>query len=178
MYLYTYEAPLVKSSTKKCLIQDTQGKVIGSIQRYFKSPFHRLIDGLIGGNHLIVRMKAKSFEGEFVIDAYTEMAMIKKPNYYINFYENQMTDKKFKAIQTNHINIMPEFSIKNSEFELMAKESNINGLSFYEMGYEVARWNYKISQRNKAYIEISAEATLKNPLFYAVLGHLLYFIGY
>lgn len=51
---------------------------------------------------------------------------------------------------------MPEFSIKNSEFELIATEININGLSFYEKGYEVARWNYKISQRNKAYIEISA----------------------
>lgn len=98
MYLYTYEAPSVKSSTKKCLINDTQGKVIGSIHRYFKSPFHRVIDGLIGGNHLIVRMKAKNSEGELVIDASAEMAMIKKPNYYINFYESELTGKNFKAI--------------------------------------------------------------------------------
>lgn len=45
--------------------------MIGSIQRYFKSSFHRLINGLIGQNHLIVRIKAMDPNDKLIIDAYT-----------------------------------------------------------------------------------------------------------
>jgi len=97
LFSYFYQAPLVKSSTEECEVVRTDGELIGSVQRYFNSTLHRIIDLLIGRNNLIVRVKAMDSESSMVIDAYTEMAMIKKPDYYIHFLSRDWKGTTFHA---------------------------------------------------------------------------------
>jgi len=49
---------------------------------------------------------------------------------------------------------------------------------FYQGDQEVARWDFKVKDKHKSHIEIEKDATVQDPLFYAVLGQILYFIGY
>lgn len=62
--------------------EDEENEGVGSVQRYFSSVFHRIIDLIIGRNNLIVKVRAMDTENKTIIEAHTEMAMIKRPNYY------------------------------------------------------------------------------------------------
>ena len=178
MKAYTYQAPLVKSSTKSCEIIDADGRQIGSVQRYFKSGFHRLIDSVFGGNNLIVRVKATNPDGTPVIDAFTKATMIKKPEYHIEFLHGDWKGVTFHARQINYLKLDAEFLILSEKLEVVAKHTMFDWVRFYEDGVEVARWRSQAKEKYKTDIEIEEIATIQEPLFYAVAGQLLYFIGY
>lgn len=178
MKTYFYQAPFTKSSTKSCEIKDADGVSVGSVQRYFNSSFHRLIDKTIGQNNLIVRVKAMNRDGTQVIDAYTKAAMIKKPDYFIQFLHGKWKGETFQAKQINHMKIDAEFLIKSDELEIISKQTMLDWVRFYENGIEIARWRSRAKEKYKTYIEIEENASVQDPLFYAVVGQLMYFIGY
>lgn len=153
---YVYQAPLVKSSTKKCAVMsaDEKSEVIGSVQRYFSSPLQRIVDLFIGRNNLIVKVKAMNSKNKTVIDAYTEMAMIKRPNYYISFVAGTWKGVQFKAIQTNNIVIDPEFSIKGYGIEITTKKDIFDWVRFYENDQEVAKWPQELRKNLKLILKL------------------------
>lgn len=178
MNSFYYQAPLVKSSTKSCEVMNIDGVSVGSVQRYFNSILHSIIDSIIGSNNLIVRMKAMNPEGSTVIDAYTKITMIKRPDYYIHFKNSEWEGVTFQARQLNNIKFNAEFIIKSDSLEIISKQDTFDWVRFYEEGKEVARWHSRAKEKFKTHIEIENGASVQNPLFYAVLGQLLYFIGY
>ena len=177
MSSYFYQAPLGKGSTKMCEIKSMDGKVVGSIQRYFKSTLHSVVDFLVGENNLIVRVKAMNAEGNMVINAFRKNYYFGKPDYYIHFVSEEWEGIKFHARQLNNILINPEFLIKSDNVEITSKTAMLDWVRFYQEGKEVARWRTITKEKFKTYIEIEENASIQDPLFYAVLGQMLYFIG-
>lgn len=179
MNAYFYQPPLVKSSTKKCEIIREDGEVVGSVQRYFNSKLHRIIDSFIGRNNLIVRVKGMDSKDNLMIDAYTQIAMIKRPYYYLRFMNGNWKDVTFRAIQTNNIKINSEFAIKgDNDIDIIVKKDTFDWVRFYEEQQEVARVRSNINEKFKTYIEIEKDASVQASLFYAVYQQLLYFISY
>ena len=60
---------------------------------------------------------------------------------------------------------------------MYSKKSLLDWVRFYEDGKEVARWRSVIKEKFKTYIEIEETASIQNPLFYAILGQMLYVVG-
>ncbi len=178
MNTFYYQAPFTISSTKKCEVMKADGTTVGSVQRYFKSRLQRVIDSTIGGNNLFVSMKAMDPEGNAVIDAYTKIAMIKKPDYVLHFLSGEREGETFHARQINNIKLNAEFLIKNDQIEIISKRMMLDWVRFYENGKEIARWRSRAKEKYKTYIEIEQDASVQDPLFYAVLGQQLHFIGY
>lgn len=178
MHSYYYQAPPTKSSTEICEVKSLDGKLIGSIQRYFHSSLHRVIDTTIGQNNLNVRVKAMNPDGRIVIDAFCKLKLFEKPDYYITVFNANSGNKTFHARQLDHIKINPQFTIKHEDIEITSKTAWFEPVRFYERGQEIARWHSKAKEKFKTYIEIEDSASIQDPLFYAVLGHMLYFIGY
>lgn len=177
METYTYQASIAKGSTKMFEIKNIDGKVVGSFQRYYQSTLHSVMDNLIGNDNLIVRMKAMDGEGNLKIDAFRKNYPIKKPDYYIHIVDDSGMEKNFHARQLNNILINPEFLIKSNDVEIISKTAFLDWVRFYEKGMEVARWRVRPKEKLKAYIEIEEHASIKEPLFYAVLRQMLYYIG-
>ncbi|ALX47496.1 hypothetical protein [Lentibacillus amyloliquefaciens] len=178
MNTYFYQAPLTKNSTKSCEVYGAGGELMGSVQRYYNSTLHRIIDSLIGKNNLIVRVKAMNPTGETEIDGYVKIAMIKKPDYYIHFLSKDKKKLTFHAKQINHTNINSEFLIESDNIKIISQTDMFDWVRFYEEEQEIARWQSKIKEKFKTHIEVSEDAHIQDPLFYAVLGQMLYFIGY
>lgn len=179
MNSYFYQPPLVKSSTKKFEVIRKDGEVVGSVQRYFNSKLHSIIDSIIGRNSLIVRVKGMHLNDNLMIDAYTQMAMIKRPYYYLRFMNGNWKDVTFRAIQTSNIKVNSEFAIKGDNgIDIIVKKDTFGWARFYEDQQEVARVRSNITEKFKTYIEIEKDASVQDPLFYAVYQQLLYFIGY
>jgi len=176
---YFYQPPLVKSSTKKFEIIRENGEVVGSVQRYFNSKLHRIIDSFIGRNNLIVRVKGIHSNDNLMIDAYTQEALIKRPSYYLRFTNGDWKNITFRAIQTNNIKIKSEFAIESdNDINIIVKKDNFGWIRFYEKQQEVVRVRSNINEKLKTYIEIEKDASVQSPLFYAVYQQLLYFISY
>ncbi|WP_130859433.1 tubby C-terminal domain-like protein [Gracilibacillus phocaeensis] len=178
MHYYSYQAPVVKSSTKSCEIFDEKGEQIGSIQRYFSSPLHRVIDSLVGKNNLMVRVKAFDSHEKIKVDGYVKIAWIKKPDYYIHVFDGDRPTLSFHAKQTNHTTVNAEFSIENEQCKITTQTDMFDWVRFYEGNQEIAKWHARISEKFKTHMEMNENASIQDPLFYAVLGHMLYFIGY
>ena len=177
MNSYFYQAPQAKGSTKLCEIKSTDGNSVGSVQRYYKSTLHSAIDFLVGKNQLIVRVKAEGSHGSMVIDAFCKNYYFKRSDYYIRFLSRDWEGITFHARQINNITINPEFLIKSNDIEIISKTAMFDWVRFYQEGKEVARWRTRIKEKFKTYIEIEENASIQDPLFYAVLGQMLYFIG-
>src|SRR5690625_3039482 len=174
MKTYTYQAPLGKGSTKICEIKNSNGEIIGSIQRYFNNRFHRTIDSLWGQNNYFVRIKARDPEGNEVIDAVRKNYWLGKPDNYIHFTGGSLEGKTFHARQTNNIIINPEYFIKHNNIEITSKTSSFDWVRFYQDGQEIARWQTRAKERYKTYVKINNQASVQDPLFYAILGQMLY----
>lgn len=177
MNLYFYQAPQAKGSTKLCEIKSSNGNMIGSIQRYYRSTLHSAIDLLLGKSQLIVRVKAEDSHGNMVIDAFCKNYSFKKSEYYLHFLGRGSEGISFHARQINNITINPEFLIKSNDIEIISKTAMFDWVRFYQEGKEIARWRTRIKEKFKTYIEIEENASIQEPLFYAVLGQMLYFIG-
>lgn len=177
MNAYYYYLPLVKSSTKQIKIIRDDGKMVGTVQRYFKSHLHQLIDLVIGRSNLIVNIKGKNSEDRAIINAYTQMAMIKRPYYYLHFLNGEWRNMAFRAIQTNNININAQFNIKSGDVDLFVDRS-FNLVRFFEGKQEIAILRSNIKEKNKTYLEVARNVSVQEPLFYVIYQQLFYFIGY
>jgi len=179
---FTYQAPYVKSATSVSQITDAEGVIVGSAQRYYPTVFHQVIDALIGDSRLIVRFRAFNASGTKVIEAVKKVHMIAKSDYYIKFLDGDLKGVKFHVRQKNLNTINPEYLIKGNDIEgneicLISKTSMFDWVRFYENELETARWKCVMKEKFKTYLEIEETATLQDPLFYATLGQILYFVG-
>lgn len=177
MKLYTYQAPYVKNATIKSIIYNSNGEEVGSIQRYYKSFLHSVLDMFGGRFALLVSFKAYDSAGLKVINAIKKNHKIARPDYYIEFLEGEFKGNSFHARQENFDVINPEFLIKGNSIEMYSKKSLLDCVRFYEDGKEVARWRSVIKEKFKTYIEIEEVASIQDPLFYAILGQMLYVVG-
>src|SRR5690625_637606 len=177
MRSYIYQAPFGKGSTQICEIKNSNEEIVGSIQRYYNSKLYSLLDFLIGKSNLFVRVKAKDANGNMIINAIRKNYQWAKPDFYVNFIGGDWEGVTFHARQLNNILINPEFTIKNDDIQITSKTAMLDWVRFYEGGQEIARWRSFAKKKYKTYIEIEKGASVQEPLFYVVLGHMLYFIG-
>ncbi|MFD1926499.1 hypothetical protein ACFSFY_00230 [Sporosarcina siberiensis] len=176
MNTYSYQGPYVKSSTVRATIKDVNGKEHGSIERYFKSIFHRIFDMWIGENKLISTFRAFNEKGIQLIAAKKNHYKLKKSDFDIQFL-NDDSKEKFIARQKGMDILTPEYVITGNNLEIISKKGILDWVKFYEGGKEIARWKFSIKEKFKVNVEIEDIATIKDPLFYSVLGQILYFVG-
>ncbi|MFF5994954.1 hypothetical protein AAGS61_09380 [Lysinibacillus sp. KU-BSD001] len=173
MNCYTYQSPYVKSATVQLEIFDASNGKIGTIQRHYKTIFHSLFDMFCGRHSLLVSFKAFDARDIQVIKTYKKNYWIAKPDYYIEFLEGELKGSMFHACQKNFDVLNAEFKIISSNIEIHTKKSIMDGVKFYENGYEIGRWHSVIKEKFKTYIEVEEIASIQDPLFYAVLGQML-----
>lgn len=178
MECFYYNTPLVKGSTNKCYIYNSNGDVIGYFQRYFKSILYRIIDSVIGRNNLFINIKATDSRNLMTIDASVNIKMIKRPTYTINLVDHQQKENIFYAVQINNTTLSPEFSIQNEETTIISKKDMFDSVRFYENREEIALWHFKMKNNLHTDIKVRKNASIKSPIFYALLGHMFYVVGY
>lgn len=176
MNTYGYQGPYVKSSTVRATIKDVNGKKYGFIERYYKSIFHRIFDMWIGENKLISTFRAFNEKGIQIIAAKKNHYKLKKSDFNIEFLNNDFKEK-FIARQKGMDIIAPEYVIMGNDLEIISKKSILDWVKFYEDGKEIARWKISYKDKFKVNVEIENIATIQDPLFYSVLGQILYFVG-
>src|SRR5690625_7393603 len=59
MHTYYYQPPHTKGSSKQMTVYNENSSPIGTIERHFKTLFHKILDTLLGQNNLIVNIQAK-----------------------------------------------------------------------------------------------------------------------
>src|SRR5690625_2209955 len=175
MHTYYYQPPHTKGSSKQKTVYDENDSPIGTIERHFKTIFHKIIDTWLGRNNFIVNIQAKDAAGDPHIKAHTERAMIKRPYYYLQMKNGEL----YKAIQTNQTSFYPEFKITSpSKFTIKTKTKGLNSVNFYQNNQIIAEIDYAKGVKPKIDIRITKSASIQDPLFYAVYYQMLYFIGY
>ncbi|NRG48516.1 hypothetical protein HRF87_27935 [Bacillus sp. CRN 9] len=177
MKAYSYQGPYVKSSTVRAIIKDENGNEHGSLERHFKSIFHKIFDMWIGENKLLSNFRAFNQNGTQVIAAKKNHYKLKRSDFNIEYLEGELKGEKFVARQKGMDIINPEYIITGNNIEILSKKGILDWVKFYENGKEVARWKTSIKDKFKVNIEIEEIATIQDPLFYSVLGQMLYFVG-
>lgn len=178
MKLYTYQAPLVKSATMKTVIFNSSEGAVGSIQRYYKTIFHSAFDFFAGSFCFFVSFKAFNVNDEIVIDATRKNHLIGRPDYYINFLQGELRGITLHARQKNDFDVFnQEFVIKGDHIEIHTNKGLLEAVQFYENGKVIARWQCKIKEKFKTYLEVEEDASIRDPLFYSLLGQMLYIVG-
>lgn len=176
MQSYMYQAPLSKLSTKSCEVKNTNNETIGTIERYFQNAFQKTVDSLLGKGNYFVRLKAYDKQQNKQLYAWRKNYLFRKSDNYIHFDDGDEKEL-FHARQLNHTIFDPTFIIKGDSIEIMTKTTAFDWVTFYEGADAIARWRTKASEKYKTYIEIEDHATIQHPLFYVLIGHMLYFIG-
>src|SRR5690625_1352574 len=175
MHTYYYQPPHTNGSSKQMTVYDENDSPIGTIERHFKTIFHKIIDTWLGRNNFIVNIQAKDARGDLHITAHTERALIKRPHYYLQ----TIAGEAYEAIQTNQTSFYPEFSITGpSDLTLNTKPKGLHSVNFYHNNQVIAEIDYAKGVKPKIDIRIAKNAPLQEPLFYAVYYQMLYFIGY
>lgn len=175
MHTYYYQPPHTKGSSKQMTVYKENSSPIGTIERHFKTIVHKILDTLLGQNNLIVNIQAKDAAGDSHIKANTERAMIKRPHCYLQ----TKNGKSYKAIQTNQTSFYPEFTITGpNKLTLNTKPKGLHSVNFYHNNQVIAEIDYAKGAKPQIAIRIAKNASMQDPLFYAVYYQMLYFIGY
>ncbi|MFD1030602.1 tubby C-terminal domain-like protein [Metaplanococcus flavidus] len=177
MRSYTYQAPYVKSSTARINISDSEGINSGYTERYFKTIFHRLFDMWVGENKFLSDHRAFNENGEKIIEAHKKNYTMKRSEYQYSFLGGQYKGLDLVARQKGIDIISPIYEINGGDINITTKKEILDWTKFYENGKEIGRWKISLQKNLKAHILIEEEATIQDPLFYAIAGQMLYFIG-
>lgn len=177
MRSYTYQGPYVKSSTVRTSITDSEGVAYGSIERYFKTIFHKIFDMWIGENKLLSSHRAFDKDGKKIIEAHKNLYKMKRSDYQIAFLSGKHEGLKLVAKQKGFDIISPVYEINGDDINIITKKEILDWVKFYENGKEIGRWKLSIKEKFKVQISIEEEASIQDPLFYAIAGQMLYFIG-
>lgn len=174
---YTYQAPIVKSSTAQIPIVDSENFKIGYVERYYKTVFHRIFDMWVGENKFFTNLRAFNSAGEKVAEAFKKNYTTKRSEYQFSFLQGSCKGMDLIAIQNGIDIINPVYKVTGSNITMTAKKENLEWVKFYENNQEVGRWKVSLKDKFRAYIAIEKEATIQDPLFYALAGQILYFVG-
>ena len=177
MKSYTYQGLYIKSSTVRINITDSEGVAYGSVERYFKNIFHKIFDMWIGENKLISNHRAFNKDGEKIIEAHKNNYKVKRSDYQIAFLSGKHEGVNLVARQKGIDIISPVYEINGGNINITTKKEILDWVKFYENGKEIGRWKLSIKEKYKAYISIEEDATIQDPLFYAIAGQMLYFVG-
>ena len=178
MQKYTYQAPFVKNATKKSIIYNSMQEAVGAIQRYYPTFIHYAFDWFAGRFCFFVSFRAFNLNEEIVINASMKNHLLGVPDYYIEFLQGEGSGVTLHAKQENEFDVFtPEFLIKGAAIEIYTKKSLIDVVQFYENGQVIARWHCYVKEKFKASVEIKAEASIQDPLFYALIGQMFYMVG-
>lgn len=177
MKTYSYQAPLSKSSTKQLIVMDSDELKVGYIERYFNSIFHRFFDMWVGENKFLSKHRAFDENGNILIEAIKRNYLMKRSDFTIRFISGKSKAQELLVQQIGMEIINPVYEISGENVKISVEKGILNWVKFYENNHEIARWKISLKDKMNAQIEIEEKATIQDPLFYAIVGQLLYFVG-
>lgn len=177
MKTYNYKAPFVKASTIQIDICDSESYSIGNIKRYYKTVFHWFFDMWVGEYKFFSNFRAVDSNGEKVIEAFKKNYIMKPSEYQFSFLHGPYKGLILTAIQDGITIIHPVYKVAGNNINMTFKKENLERVKIYENNQEVGRWHISFTENFKAHIVIEEEATIRDPLFYAIAGQILYFVG-
>ncbi|QMT16703.1 hypothetical protein H1Q58_12080 [Planococcus maritimus] len=173
MRSYTYQGPYMKSSTARINISDLENVNFGYIERHFKTIFHRLFDMWVGENKFLSNHRAFNENGEKIIEAHKKNYITKRSEYQFSFLGGQYNEVKLIARQKGIDIISPIYEINGNDIHITTKKEILDCVKFYENDKEIASWKISLKEKFKVHILIEYEATIQDPLFYAISGQML-----
>lgn len=174
---YTYQAPVVKSSTAQIPIVDSENFKIGYVERYYKTVFHRIFDMWVGENKFFTNFRAFNSAGEKVVEAVKKNYTTKRSEYQFSVLHSPNKYLTLIAIQVGIDIINPVYKVSGSNITLAFKKEKLEWVKFYENNQEVGRWKISLKEKFRAHLVIEEAVTIQDPLFYAIAGQMLYFVG-
>lgn len=173
MHTYTYQLPLVKSSTKSIQILDATNEPVYTMKRTYKSIFHKLFDAWIGQFQFLCEYEGRNQQGKVVIQSKTKHILTKPSQSIIVMESNE-----FCAHTEGGDAFTPTYTIEGPDVHMKVKIDFNNFVQFYENGHVIAKLQLHLfSKSKKSELEIEESATIHNPLFYTIFAQMFYFVG-